>query len=249
MGVRFQDSSDTKADFTALAVNKVIGEVIQSCTAGDAVKDRCHIGAIGYGTDAKLLFIDSASELAKNDNIITVPKRLPDGAGGMIEIEHKMRLFVPSVANGSTEMGKGFKLAIDGVQKFNTHFPNSFPPIVINITDGEPNDFDHAEREAGRLTSLSTSDGSVILMNAFVSDSKGVEIQLPANDDAFANNSFAKFLYRLSSKLPEQLVAEARNCGFDAEVGSRGFVYNASPDSLVRFLRFGTAMDTAIERA
>ena len=38
-----------KAEFAALAVNRTIYEILESCMAGQKIKDRCHITVIGYG--------------------------------------------------------------------------------------------------------------------------------------------------------------------------------------------------------
>jgi len=236
----------TKAEFAALAVNRVIGEIIQACTAGDNVKDRCHLGVIGYGSKAELLFISSASQLAENTQIMNLPKLIPDGAGGVVQVNQILRVFVPAISNGSTDMAGAFGLASQGVEKFIGHYPDSFPPIVINITDGEPDDFDKASLKASQLAELATSDGSVIIMNAYVSNDKDILIQLPSDDTAFSTNKFAKFLYSLSSVLPEAMLAEAINSGFSAKKGARGFIFNADPDTLIRFLRFGTAIESAI---
>ena len=93
---------------------------------------------------------------------------------------------------------------------------------------------------------LKTSDGSTIVMNAYISDSKGLQIQLPATSESFQSNRYAQFLYDISSVLPEPILAESINAGFDASAGSRGFIFNADPDALVRFLRFGTSVDVAL---
>lgn len=244
MRVAYADS--TKADFAALAVNRVIGEIIQACTAGENVKDRCYVGVIGYGSRADLLFISSASQLAENNQVINLPKLISDGAGGVVEINQILRIFVPSVASGSTDMAGAFSLATQGVGQFISRYPNSFPPIIINITDGEPDDFEETATRAKNLSELHTTDGSVIIMNAYVSNSKDIQIQLPSNEDLFSGNRFANFLYSISSVLPESMLAEAINSGFAGKSGARGFIFNADPDTLIRFLRFGTTIDSSI---
>lgn len=244
MRTKYADSC--KADFAALAVNRVIGEIIQACTAGEEIKDRCHVGVIGYGSKSELLFIDSASQLATNTNVIDIPKRISDGAGGFIEVSQVLRVFVPSVSQGSTDMAGAFQLAYQGIEKFISHFQHSFPPIIINITDGEPDNMNETKTAVQDVQRLKTSDGSVIVMNAYISDSKGLQIQLPASSESFQSNRYAQFLYDISSVLPEPILAESINAGFDSSPGSRGFIFNADPDALVRFLRFGTSVDVAL---
>lgn len=239
-------ADSTKAEFAALAVNRVIGEIIQACTAGDNVKDRCHVGVIGYGNKAELLFVSSASQLAENTEVVNLPKLISDGAGGVIEVNQILRVFVRPVSHGSTDMAGAFRLASQGVEKFIGHFPNSFPPIIINITDGEPNNFDQTKHEAQQLSKLKTTDGPIVIMNAYISSDKDLLIQLPSDEVSFSTNRFARFLYSLSSELPETMLAEAINSGFSAKKGAKGFIFNADPDTLIRFLRFGTAIESAI---
>jgi hypothetical protein len=56
------------------------------------------------------------------------------------------------------------------------HSPNSFPPIVINITDGtvadSPLEGADLEEWAGRLRRIRTRDGCVLLLNVFLSDAE-----------------------------------------------------------------------------
>jgi hypothetical protein len=244
--MEYKYGESTKADFAALAVNRVISEIIQACTIGESVKDRCFVAAVGYSTRARPLFLQSASQLALNADVVKIPKRLSDGAGGFITVDQIMRVFVKPEAEGSTNMAQGFSFAREGITKFVSQFPNSFPPIVINITDGEPDDFDYATLEASKLGEVCTSDGNVTIMNAFISDTRDLQIQLPSSSNAFKTNQFAEFLYGISSILPEPMIAEAQNAGFNASSGSRGFIYNADPETLIRFLRFGTAIDSGI---
>ncbi|MFM6022042.1 MAG: hypothetical protein ACKPER_03810, partial [Dolichospermum sp.] len=80
MGDSYDNS--TKAKFAALAVNRVIAEIITACTAGDEIKDRCYVAVIGYSSRVKVAFLDKVSDLAKNPNTTTLKKKVSDGAGG-----------------------------------------------------------------------------------------------------------------------------------------------------------------------
>ena len=77
MGDPYDNS--TKANFAALAVNRVIAEIITACTVGDEIKDRCYAAIVGYGTGTNVLFLEKVSDLAKNPNTTTVKKKVSDG--------------------------------------------------------------------------------------------------------------------------------------------------------------------------
>ena len=53
----------------------------------------------------------------------------------------------------------------------------------------------------------------------------------------------SKWLFRISSDIPDVMVANAQASGLSAvTTGSRGFVYNATAGKLVKFLRIGTVV-------
>lgn len=235
-------SGSTKAKFAALAVNRVIGEIISSCSVGEEIKDRCYVAAIGYGHSVRVLFLEKVSDLAKCKDITIVKKKVPDGAGGLVEVEDILRVFAKDVANGGTPMAEAFQEAIEGARKFVAQHPNSFPPIVINITDGEPNDMVKAKVKAKDLCELATSDGNVILLNAHISTASGGKIELPSSNLGFSTNKFANFLFEISSVLPEPLADATRGQGFNVESGSKGFIFNADAEALIKLLNFGSAV-------
>ena len=236
------DSYDnsTKADFAALAVNRVIAEVITACTAGDDIKDRCYIAAIGYGNRTEVLFLEKVSVLAANPDTTSLKKKVSDGAGGLVEVDEVIRVFLKPTASGGTPMAEAFRQAHEGAEKFISSNPGSFPPIVINITDGEPNNFGAATREAKKLAQLETTDGSVIVLNAHIATKAAGRVELPNSSAAFSSDKFAKFLFDISTVLPDTLAARAKDVGFNVQDGSKGFVYNADAETLVRILNFGS---------
>lgn len=233
-------AGSTKAKFAALAVNRVIAEIITACTLGDEIRDRCYVAVIGYGNNVNVMFLDKVSDLAKNSKTTTVKKKVPDGAGGLVEADEIVRIFVNDTASGGTPMTEAFQQAYKGVEKFISNNPKSFPPIVINITDGEPNSIDTAATEANKLAQLKTSDGNVIIMNAHISTASAGKIELPSNNVGFSGNKFANFLFGISTVLPDTLANRAKEVGFNVESGSRGFVFNADAETLIRILNFGS---------
>jgi uncharacterized protein YegL len=233
-------TSGNKAEFAAKAVNRVIAEIIAACTDQEMIKDRCHIAVIGYGASTSVLFLNKVSELAQNQNTESLKKKVYDNAGGLIEVDDIMRVFVNPVASGGTPMAEAFREAYNGAEKFIGKNPNSFPPIVINITDGEPNDMGSAKVEAQKLTQLKTSNGNLILMNAHISNSSAGKIELPNNNSGIQGNSYAEFLYDISTVLPDKLAEKARDAGFNVQTDARGFVFNADAETLIKLLNFGT---------
>jgi hypothetical protein len=120
----------------------------------------------------------------------------------------------------------------------------SFPPIVINVTDGFVTDspFKNATLDewSGRLTGIETSDGPALLFNIFLSPDPGGKVMFPATDAGLPEPG--PELFRISSELPDPMRANASRWG-PVPAGARGFAFNADFKMLVRFLAVGTQID------
>jgi uncharacterized protein YegL len=233
--------SVSKQEFAALAVNRCIYDIVNACKAGDSVRDRCHIGVVGYGQTTDILVGGRPSELIEQiKGLETSTRKVPDGAGGLVDIAQRIPIWIEPHAKNGSPMDKAFDLVGELVQAWVTENPDNFPPVVINITDGEPNDATRAELSGKRLLGMGTSDGSVLLFNAYIADSSAHEIRLPS-DESGLPNEFAKLLFRVSSVLPEPMLYAAKNAGFAPSPGARGFVMNASAETLTRLIIFGSA--------
>src|SRR5207249_1785765 len=122
--------------------------------------------------------------------------------------------------------------------------PNCYPPMVINITDGQPTDGD-PRGPAKELCALASQDGKVLLFNAHLSDKQNRPIEFPAEESGLPDD-FAKLLFRMSSELPPKLLEGARSEGFAGEPHSRGFVFNADLVAVIRFLEIGTRVAQSV---
>lgn len=233
-------SGSTKAAFAALAVNRVISNIITACSVGDEIKNRCYVAVIGYGNSVNTIFIETVSKLSQTSNITTVKKKISDGAGGLVDVDELLQTFVSPVSSGGTPMAEALGQAYKGAESFILRNPNSFPPIVINITDGEPNDSTSAIAQASKLAQLKTTDGNVVILNAHISNASGGKEELPSSNANFSSNQFANFLFDISSVLPDPLAEKAKDQGFNIQPGAKGFVFNADAETLVRILNFGS---------
>jgi hypothetical protein len=124
-------------------------------------------------------------------------------------------------------------------------FPNSFPPIAINITDGMVTDSPYEGADVGtwarRLTSVSTNDGPALLFNIFLSPNPGAGVWFPTSAGHLPEPGPG--LFSISSPLPQPMVDNARSAQIQVTPGARGFVFNADLAMLVKFLEIGTRFD------
>ena len=118
--------------------------------------------------------------------------------------------------------------------------PHGFPPTILHLTDGESSDGD--PNEIGRqIMSLGTDDGTVLLFNCHISSRRSAKIEYPI-DDGSLPDGFARLLFDISSRLPGNFLAAAAQLGVNALDGSRGFVFNGDPSSIVQFYEIGTSL-------
>lgn len=237
-----------KADEVAIILNKCLMNLVINCSKGDDVRDYYHVGVIGYGEKVGSIF---AGELAGKGNLIPLslmnnnPSRIEekivkvdDGAGGIIEQKTKFPVWFDSIAASGTPMCEAIFYAQTILEDWINQHPNSFPPIVINITDGESTDGDPS-LAAEKLKQISTSDGNVLLFNAHVSSRKGDPITYPDSAQGLPDE-YARTLFQMSSMFTTPMQNQARVNGYSLSETSRGFVFNADPVTLIDFLKIGT---------
>ncbi len=243
----------TKAKECAMAVNRVLREIVLACTDGEEIKNSFEISVLGYGkekdkaTNAFLGFlatkpIVTMQELIEHcPRVETFPRQVADGAGGWVEIEDQIPVWIEPSAVGETPMAEGFEMASILVKEWINAHPISFPPIVINITDGEANSLPKAKAGAEYLTQLATEDGNTLLLNAHIAEGRETEFILPATPEQLPeNDSYAHFLYEISSILPPLMLERAAAAGWNPQPFARGFVYKAKLETLIQLLEIGT---------
>ena len=235
-----------KADGVSDAINRLLQNLVIKCAKGEGINDYYVIGVIGYGAKVTPAFggalagkfLVPISEVANNPTRVEErTKKVDDGAGGLVDQTIKFPVWLEPVMDNGTPMGEAFTMAHQLLQTWITNHPDSYPPIVINITDGEYNSDPTKEAEA--LTSLSTSDGSVLLFNCHISGHNIAPVVFP-NSDAGLPDEWARKLFMLSSPLPQSMSDSAIGEGYPIGVDARGFAFNADLVELIRFLDIGT---------
>ncbi|HEY3788985.1 MAG TPA: hypothetical protein VGL71_09025, partial [Urbifossiella sp.] len=175
--------------------------------------------------------------------IETRKKQVPDGAGGILEQTVKFPVWFDPEANGSTPMCEAFSTAGMALEGFIARYPNAYPPIVLNLTDGKPSD-GNPQANARAIRNLATSDGNALVFNLLLSTEPGLPVYFLASEAALVQD-YSKLLFRMSSELPQRMWQAAKAEGFAIAPNARGVVYNADPTAVVRFLDIGTRIAPA----
>jgi hypothetical protein len=236
-----------KSEGVADGINRLLQNLVFKCAKADGVRDYFHVGVLGYGGRvAWALGGQLAGQALVPISVVANhplrveqrTRKVSDGAGGILEQKFKFPVWFEPLAVGRTPMCQAITKAVQVLTEFIGRFPDSFPPLVINISDGKATD-GNPEVPAKQLRDLATTDGNVQFFNAHLSSSPARPIEYPANEMDLPD-PMARDLFRLSSILPDKFQIAAKNEGFRIEPTSRGFVFNADLVSVLRFLDIGT---------
>jgi hypothetical protein len=241
------EGNQKKADGVADAINRMLQNLVIKCAKEEGIRDYFHVGVIGYGAQVGPAFSGALAgqQLVPISQVGNSParveqrnKKVPDGAGGLVDQSVRFPIWFEPVASGGTPMSQALGQAKSIVENWLTKYPDCFPPIVINLTDGEATDGDPTSA-ADEIRKLKSSDGEVLLFNLHASSQRGNTIEYPSNGEGLPDK-FAQQLFQMSSTLPEHMRTIASQSGMSVNEGSRGFVFNADLVAIIKFLDIGT---------
>ena len=245
----------SRAQAVAETLNRTLDELVNRCMRDEGVRDYFDVAIIGYGRTNRPEFcwrgalagrtLVPISEVAEHaditeEEIITVVRGQP-----MTERVVVSR-WVEPVAVGSTPMNAALRLAQSLLEQWVATNPSSFPPVVINITDGMANDVD-SERDllatARRLTELATADGNLLLINCHISGADAVPVVFPSSMAQLSDDPYARLLFEMSSELSPRhraIICEIFERDPETTPVVRGMAFNADAVALVKLLDIGT---------
>ena len=241
------ESQQRKSDVVADALNRLLSELSIKCAKEEGVRDYFHISVLGYGASVGPALVGTLAgrDIVPLSEVAACPARLdarqkkvPDGAGGLVEQEVKFPIWADPVANGGTPMVQALTRAQSIVEQWLAQHPSCFPPVVLNLTDGESTD-GNPGAVAESVKALASTDGNALLFNLHVSSQGGSPLTFPDSESGLPD-SYAQALFRMSSLLPPHMQDYAKQQGFPVSDGTRGFVYNADVSSIIQFLDIGT---------
>jgi len=223
------------AQYLARVVDSAIAELAVRCNKADGIRDYFHIAALGYGNGT----VASAfgGSLAGLDwlpvsRIAATPSSIEREPGSAPRPR-----WVEAIAEGDTPMRAAMERACHLAADWCGRYPESYPPTVINITDGEPTD-GSPEAAASVLRQIHTDDGEVLLFNLHVAPGGASELVFPHSEAGLGENG--RLLFRMSSTFPPHLRERAGSAGFCPSTNARFFAYGAGAELATRFLDLGT---------
>ena len=233
----------SKAEQVANIVNSALKNLVLSSTRGGEVNNYADVAVIGYGglgldgvrsmlpgTNLDSPFLHLA-EVAKQPQVSVVQN--PDGSTKRVT-----KWFEP-VAGGGTPMNRALEVVTNAISSWVMNHQDSFPPVIINITDGESTDANPGAM-ARDLTGLSTKDGHVLLFTAYIGSGGGKQVLYP-DQPPLGVSSGAINMFSVSSVVPDVLRNNAKSMNIEITPRGRGFLLNASLDEVSGLVNFGTS--------
>lgn len=250
MGNDWRGTGQTLAYGAAKAVNTVLAELAARCKKGEEISPRVRVGLFGYSEPGRVASVDwaSANTSPEADGLMCISTiaTINDEV-----LDEENEVFIPWVVHdhfgGGTPMMLAFHEVLGVAEAFAQSHTTSFPPIIINITDGMPTDMDTQDipNEVHPLSSIATSDGHALICNVHLSETQEAPAFLPASEDALPDE-YSKNLFLASSEVPEAMakVGRERIKGIDIQENARLFAYNADPTLLVNLLTLASSVPT-----
>lgn len=242
----------TKAQALSMATNALIDELVDRCRRQSGIHDYYHIAVLGYsGLGVRNLLgkrdFVTPSELsvrAVPSQIITRERKLPDGSTVMTTTLNNR--WIEPLATGVTPMYEALVRALQMTDRLchSERFRSSYPPTIINITDGEATDATPEQLLgiAERVRNTSTLHGQTLLMN--INLSKRIEsgsVVFPTSPDELPENRYARLLYEMSSELPAHYTPMVMRSRRDVAGGPfRAMGYNALIGDAIAMMNIGT---------
>jgi hypothetical protein len=247
-------STRRKCDELAMAVNAWLYNISIRASGDEGIRDYMDVGLIGYRTDQQANpIIESAlvgplagRELTSVIDIANYPARIDsvmqriqdEETGQWMEFPSESPVWVDPMAEGSTPMCHVLYRTHQVLSQWIQQHPDSFPPIVIHISDGESQDGDPVPY-ADAVRQLATNDGNVLLFNCHLSMTAAHSVLFPSTAQGLPDE-LARVLFNMSSELPEPFYRNAVSEGLRLQPGARGMAFNADMVMLVKFLDMGT---------
>lgn len=251
---RLDGMTMTRAEAVACLINQLLDELLGRMRRADRVRDCLDIALLEYAGDGVVPLLSPDGGFVPVAELLRRPvevrprhvlRRLP--SGNQVAATIPQRQWIDAKASGNTPMRAAFDEAERLARRWCTHpaHRNSFPPIVINITDGEASDADDEEllAAAERLRALSTGDGNLLLFNihlASETDDPADSLRFPSETDRLPDRPHARLLYALSSTLPSCYDEAIRTERPEGRPPFRAVSYNCPINTLFAVLTVGT---------
>lgn len=215
--ISFDSTEMSKASAECGIIDQVINELIVQNTSNGVIDDRYNIAVLGYGDYVfnclKGKGIQSLNEL--NDNPIFVKTYIKEirTRQGAKTIEQKRPVWVKPRSRGGAYLNKALNSVKKLVDKWTEEHMDSFPPIIIHITEYRYHGAEDSEmiQLAKEIKSLLTNDGNALFFNIHLTwNENTVPVVFPSNESKISESYYGSMYYLMSSVLPQSFYNNMR---------------------------------------
>ena len=212
------------------AVDSFLYEILSGCISGNEIRPFVDLAIIGYGASIrsatpKIPMDQLPFSVAELQTTFIKKNEADDGdVGYHAPLRYE---WIEEISDGATSMLAALEKAKEITEKWITTHQDSFPPVILNITDGMATDdpilIERVQRYSlGDLSALplvtivkeiqklSTNDGNVLVCNAQLSGENQNTlggITYPTNVRN-TDDPYTKLLFEMSSVIPDTLLEE-----------------------------------------
>ena len=163
-----------------------------------------------------------------------------DDTGQEYEVDVPFPVWVRPKAGGGTPMCAALRRTRDLAMQWASSHPGSYPPIIINVTDGASTDGDPSSI-ARQITQVSTLDGQALLFNVHITSLPDSPSAYPIGENELPNDKYARMLFSISSIIPETSRPLLETLlGRPVPQGARGLIFNGDATSVRLMFNFAT---------
>ena len=253
-----KNQSISKFEAAADILDSVLFQCTTKCASEDKYKDYVDFVILGYGDRV----FSPISKIPVSEYPISVNKL--DSSYESVEefSEEELGETMSPIKwinqdiqlGGITSMRAGFTMAKEIIQDWVKKHPDSYPPILLNISDGMANDLPIDEEDNGKLDpsplfevckdikKIQTNDGNTVIGNIHLSDGKIINVKFPVSIDEVMDieDPAAGTLFEMTSEVPAPWLEKAQGFGLNIRPGGKMYIYNSDFDSFLSFFKFGT---------
>lgn len=251
----FHNTRMRKMDAAALIANFAIDELVTRSKRSEQIRDYYDIAIIQYSGDGieyatpnheeEMVHINRLHEALPQPVCYNIVHIDEDGTKKTIPIN--LHEWVKPKAIGISPMYEALVHIKNLISTWCSDSFNrrSFPPIVINITDGccgDAEDFELIEL-ASEIQKIGTKDGTTLLVNIYLANEidDTSDTLFPRLSEHFSEEHDCQMLYDMSSVLPEELEYAMKYINGCSSIGPyKCFARNASVCEILTITDIGT---------
>ena len=247
----------TKFQAASMILDNFLYQCTIKCASEDKYKDYLDFVILGYGDNtfspiSKISTSEYPISVNKLDSSYESVEDFPEQE--LDETNSPIKWINSDSVGGNTAMLNAFTKVKKIIEDWVKKHPDSYPPILLNISDGMANDLPRDEEDNDKLDPLplfelcneikkiQTNDGNTVIGNIHLSDVVGKLVKFPVSIDEILDieDPAAVTLFEMSSTIPAPWLEKAQGFGFDIRPGGKFYIYNSDFDSFLSFFKFGT---------